>query len=158
MTRSRLAAVAALSIPALLIAAPAAPGGEAPTDGFQVDIVGCVTDQDSDQDFVDVKSKVRRKRMTYGGRAAALVPVKGAKVVTKLKDLVQDDGDNVVDAKDADKTNKKGVAKTQHEFNNFGNYKVIAVAKLGGVVIARDTRKFGVGDRESGACDPTIEI
>ena len=90
------------------------------------------------------------------GSAAAFVPVQGAKVVTKLKDLTTEDGNNVLDAKDSDRTNDNGVAKTSHPFNNFGNYKVTAKLKVDGEVVATDTVEFGVSDRVSGKCGPPL--
>ena len=58
---------------------------------------------------------------------------------SKLADKTPQNGNNVVDAKDSDKTNDDGVAKTKVEFDDFGNYKVIVKAKVGGEVVAKDT-------------------
>ena len=80
----------------------------------------------------------------------------GAKVVTKLKDMTLSDGNDVVDAKDTDKTNDDGVAKTKVEFDAFGNYQATSKVKVNGEVVAQDMVDFGVKDRESGACDPPI--
>ena len=158
MTRFRLAATAALCVLALLVPASSAPGGTAPNDGYSVMLRNCWTMHTADQDFVDLISKVLWVKPGSGATAAAATPVNGAKVITKLKDLVQEDGNNAIDPRDSDRTNKNGVAETRHEFNNFGNYKVTSIAKVDGEVVARDSRKFGVGDRDSGKCDPTIEI
>jgi hypothetical protein len=66
---------------------------------------------------------------------------------------VPENGNNVVDAKDSARTNSDGVALLQHEFNNFGNYRIRLEALDDGRVVARKTINFGVSDRESGKCD-----
>ena len=116
----------------------------------------CKTAQQTEDDFAKIKSEVDklfRGPGRRGARAARFVPVDNAKVVTKLKDLTTADGNDVVDAKDSDKTNDDGVAKTKVEFDNFGNYRVTIKAKVDGEVVATDTIEFGVADRESGKCD-----
>jgi hypothetical protein len=121
--------------------------------------------QKTDRDFAKIRTEVRRR--TRGGghtkgpgrRAVAAAPIEpaaGVKVVTKLKDLTTSDGNDVVDAKDVDKTDDDGVAKTKVEFDNFGNYRAVSKAKVDGEVVAEDTVDFGVPDRESGKCDPPI--
>ena len=158
MTRFRLAAVAALCIPALLVTVPAAPGGEAPRDTYRSD-TDCTTRHRGDRDKAKFKSKVQKVQRGPGrrGTAAALVPVQGAKVITRMTDLVTADGNNVLDAKDSDLTNDNGVAKTAHPFNNFGNYEVKVKVKVDGDVVATDEFRFGVFDRESGECAPATE-
>ena len=106
------------------------------------------------------KGRGELMRMTHpGGRrggAAALVPVEGAKMITKLLDLTLSNGNNVLDRKKSDLTNSKGVAKTKHEFNNFGNYRMTFKVKVNGDVVAEDAIDFGVSDRVSGKCDPPL--
>ena len=159
MTRLRLAATAALSITALLVATS---GGEAQRGDrdrgearYRLS-ASCKTAQRTERDFVKVTSSVDIFDRPGPGRAARFVPADNVKVVTKLKDLTTQDGNDVVDGKDTDKTNDGGVAKTKLEFDNFGNYRVTAKAKVDGEVVADDTIKFGVADRESGACDPPL--
>jgi hypothetical protein len=160
MTRFRLAAIAAIALGALFIATA---GGEAEQGNVaqsQYDLeVECDKTVHTDKTDDARMKAVAKKRRRGGGRrggASALVPVKGAKVVTKMRDLTTDDGNNVIEAKDSDRTNDNGVAKTSHEFNNFGNYKVKAKLKVDGDVVATDTDEFGVYDRETGACGPAI--
>jgi hypothetical protein len=153
MTRSRLAAVAALSLMVLPVTAV---GGEAPGDDIDAE-ASCKTLHTDKRDFEKTTVEVMRRRRGAARRAgaAAVVPVKGAKVITKLKDLTTEDGsNNVVDRKDTDRTNDNGIAKTKHEFNSFGNYRLKAIVKIDGDVVATDTVKFGVFDRESGKCEP----
>ena len=162
MTRIRLAAIAALTTLALLVTTT---GGEAQrandagTGMFRV-VMACKTAQRTARDFAKIVTKVFAQVQGEGGQAHAtrLFPVEGSKVVTKLRDLSRDDGNDVVDPKDTDRTNEDGVARTKVEFDNFGNYRVTSKAKIDGQVIGGDSMKFGVADRESGKCDPPIEI
>ena len=48
------------------------------------------------------------------------------------------------------------MAKTKHEFNNFGNYRMTFKVKVNGDVVAEDAIDFGVSDRVSGKCDPPL--
>ena len=162
MTRSRLAAVAALSTVALLVTTTggeAQKGNAAGEDMYRMSM-RCKTAQRTARDFV--KATITLLRLEKGGgrreaRAARLVPVDGAKTIAKLKDLTTTDGNNnVVDGKDSDKTNDDGVAKTKLEFDAFGNYRLTGKAKVDGDTVAVDTIDFGVQDRESGTCDPPI--
>jgi len=153
MSRFRLAAVAALSVVALLVTTT---GGEAAKEPrYDFDITKCSLNQLSMHDYAIVKALLRK--LVFGGQAAAFTPVENAKVITKLVDKTPDNGNNVVDAKDADRTNDNGVAKTKVEFNNFGNYRAIAKAKVDGEVVAKDTVDFGVSDRDGGKCDPPVQ-
>ena len=151
MTRLRLAAIAALSVLALLVTTT---GGEAAREPrYDFDITKFSLNQLSMHDYAIVKALLRK---LVFGQAAAFAPVENAKVITKLVDKTPENGNNVVDAKDADRTNDNGVAKTRVEFNNFGNYKAIVKAKVDGDVVAKDTVDFGVSDREGGKCDPPL--
>jgi len=153
MTRFRPAAIAALSVVVLLVTTT---GGQAAKEPrYDFDITKCTLKQPSMHDYAVIKAVLRK--LGFGGRAAAVTPVKNAKVITKLKDMTTSDGnDNVVDAKDTDKTNDDGVAKTKVEFNAFGNYRAIVKAKVDGEVVGKDTVDFGVSDREGGKCDPPL--
>jgi hypothetical protein len=152
MTRFRLAAIAALSVLALLATTT---GGEAAREArYDFDVTKCTLKQPTMHDYAVIKALLRK--LGFGGRAAAIAPVENAKVITKLKDLTASNGDNVVDAKDTDRTNDDGVAKTKVEFNNFGNYRAIVKAKVDGEVVGKDTVDFGVSDREGGRCDPPV--
>jgi len=162
MTRSRLAATAALSMVALLVTTtggeaqkpPRGPGGPG-ADRYTV-AATCKTAQRTARDFAKIRSLVRH---VARGRASAsaIVPADGVKVVTKLIDLNTADGNNVVKpAKKSDLTNDDGIAKTKHEFDNFGNYQVNVKVKVDGETVADDTLRFGVADRESGPCDPPL--
>ena len=157
MTRFRLAAVAALSIPALLVTTSVGQAGE---DRYR-STTTCKTKHRENRDFAKFRTAVKKlergDRPPRRGTAAALVPVKGAKVITKLVDLTPSNGNNVVGkAKQKDLTNKDGIAKTKHEFNNFGNYRATVKVKVDGDVVAKDAIDFGVADRESGRCDPPL--
>jgi hypothetical protein len=157
MTTARVAATAALSISVLLITTT---GGEAQRPDTYRAQTGCKTKHTTTRDFAKGRTEVRRLGDRPGDRrpagVAALVPVEGAKVITKLIDLTLSNGDNVLDRKDVDRTNDNGVAKTKHEFNDFGNYQMKFKVKVDGNVVAEDTIDFGVADRESGKCDPPL--
>jgi hypothetical protein len=152
MTRFRLAAIAALSALALLVTTT---GGEAGEMRYDFDITKCALNQSGTHDYLIIKALLRQLGFG-GGRAAAFTPVEGAKVITKLVDKTPQNGNNVVDAKDADRTNDNGVAKTRVEFDNFGNYRAIVKAKVAGDVVGKDTVDLGVSDREGGKCDPPL--
>ena len=153
MTRSRLAATAALTIPALLVTTTIGEAAKAPTYRSQTT---CKTRHTETRDFAKFKTEVNKVKRSGRASAAALVPVEGAKVITKLQDLTLSDGDDVVTPKDVDLTNENGVAKTKHEFKAPGNYFATVKVKVNGDVVAEDTVDFGVRDRESGPCDPPI--
>ncbi len=149
MTRSRLAAIAALSVPALLVTTT---GGEAAKRDYSAR-TACKTEHTMTRDFARLRTKVRRD-VADDARAAVLVPVKGATVITKLTDLNLADGNNVVPpAKDRATTNKRGVARTVHEFNNFSTYRVNVVVKVAGDVVERYKFEFVVADRTNGRCE-----
>jgi|SoiMethySBSTD1v2_1073268.scaffolds.fasta_scaffold708669_1 hypothetical protein len=163
MTRFRLAALAALILPALLLLPS---GGEAQTDD-----VDYTTHSECNMKFTSTKDKVKVtntvRRRSKGGRggpraphrrgdAAAIGPAAGVKVVTKLKDLTDTNGNNVVVKKDSDRTNDDGIAKTTLQLNNFGNYKVTSKVKVDGDTVASDAVIFGVSDRVSGKCGPPL--
>ena len=154
MTRYRLAALAALSLGALLATASI---GEAQRETFRANTT-CKTAQRTAKDFAKFKTKVDQLQRGPGrrGSAAAFVPADGVKVVVKLTDQTPQNGNNIVDGKDSDLTNDNGIAKTKLEFNNFGNYKAVVKVKTGGDVVDKDTIKFGVADRESGKCDAPL--
>jgi len=151
MTRFRLAAVAALSISALLLVAS---GGEA-VKRFRVDVT-CIEKHTMDRDFVMPKTLVEEQNGGDRATAAKFVPVKNAKVINKLKDLTDSNGDNVVDGKDVDKTNDNGIAKTKLEFDNFGDYRLKTIVKVNGDVVEREQLEFGVSDRVNGKCGPAL--
>jgi hypothetical protein len=161
MTCSRLAAAAALTIPALLVTATV---GHAQRDETYRVRTTCKTKHTETRDFAKLKTevnKVDRPGDGKGGKggkrgtAAAVVPVVGAKVITKLIDI--SGPDNVVGkAKKSKLTNDNGIAKTKHEFNALGNYRVTIKVKVDGDVVSEDARDFGVGDRENGPCEPLI--
>ena len=159
MTRSRLAAIAALSTVALLVTAT---GGEAQREPTYRAELSCKTRHTDggaraaqSYDWFILRVLVMQ---VIGGRspagAARLVPADGVKVITKVRDLTTADGNNVLDAKESDRTNDNGVAKTRHEFNNFGNYRAKATVRVDGEVVDTDTEEVGVYDRESGKCGP----
>jgi hypothetical protein len=154
MSRSRLAAIAALCIPVLPVTAM---GGEAPPDRYSSK-TGCKTRHTTTRDFVKLRTEVRRVERPSRDRAdaAAFVPVEGAKVITRLTDLNLADGNNVLTPKRKKLTNENGVARTRHEFNDFGSYQVNVKVKVDGNVVATDEFKFGVSDRVSGKCDPPL--
>ena len=156
MIRFRLAATAALSLSALLVATS---GGEAARQAavqYKAVIEECTVTHPMTRDYVTTETKVTREGGA-GARAAAFRPAPGVKVIAKLVDLTPQNGDNVVGkARKSDTTNDKGVAKIRHQFNNFGNYRVKVKAKVGGDVVARDRIDFGVGDRVDGPCGPPI--
>jgi hypothetical protein len=153
MTRSRLAAVAALAIAALLVTAT---GGEAAKQRDKLRTF-CGTKHGMTRDWVMGKAVYEREQdAERRASASRFVPVENAKVITKLKDLTASNGDNVVDGKDVDRTNDDGVAKTKLEFDNFGNYRLKFTVKIDGDVVATDAIDFGVSDRVNGACDPPL--
>jgi hypothetical protein len=155
MTRLRLAAPTVLSICVLLVTAT---GGEAAKQTYRFQ-ASCKTRHTMTRDFAKGRGELMRVTHTGGrrGGAAALVPVEGAKMITKLVDLTLSDGNNnVVDRKKSDLTNAKGVAKTKHEFDAFGNYRMTFKVKVNGNVVADDAIDFGVSDRVSGKCDPPL--
>lgn len=167
MTRFRFAAIAALSTASLLVTAT---GGQAQReDTYRANTI-CKTrhtdgaraagEPQGGRDFVIGITDVEKLQRGPGRRrgAAAFVPVQGAKVINKLKDLTTSNGDNVVDGKEVDRTNDNGRAKNKLEFDNFGNYRLKTKVKLDGDVVATDTVNFGVADRESGRCDPLTPV
>jgi hypothetical protein len=157
MTRFRLAAIAALSALALLVTTTggeAQKGNAAGTGDFRVRMT-CKTAQRTARDFAKITTRVYAVEGA-GRRRERLFPVEATKVVTKLRDLTRKDGNDVVDGKDADKTNDNGVAKTKLEFDGFGNYRAISKAKIDGQVVGADAVKFGVEDDESGKCDKPL--
>ena len=155
MTRSRLAAVAALSVVALLLTAT---GGEAAKEAPYRFQASCKEKHTMTRDFAKGRGELMQLSRPGGrrGGAAALVPVKGAKMITKLIDLTLSNGNNVIDRKKKALTNKDGVAKTKHEFNNFGNYRMTFKIKVDGEVVAEDAIDFGVSDRVNGPCGPPL--
>lgn len=155
MSRFRLAAVAAFSISVLLVPAT---GGEAAKQAPYRFQASCKTKHTMTRDFAKGRGELMQLSHRGGrrGGAAALEPVKGAKMITKLIDLTASNGNNVLDRKKSDLTNKNGVAKTKHEFNNFGNYRMTFKVKVDGDVVAQDAIDFGVSDRVSGRCDPPL--
>jgi hypothetical protein len=153
MTRSRLAASAALSITVVLVPITGGEAGTGPV--YKAVVKSCSTEHTMTRDFVTTRTKVTQDQGS--ARAAAFRPAPGVKVIAKLIDLTPQNGDNVVgDARRSDKTNAKGIAEITHEFNNFGNYRVKIKAKTGGEVVARAKRDFGVSDRTSGPCGPPV--
>jgi hypothetical protein len=153
MTRSRLAATAALSIAVVLVPITGGEAGTGPV--YKAVIKDCFVTHPMNSDFVTTETKVTKNQAN--ARAAAFRPAAGVKVVGKLIDLTPQNGNNVVGkARRSDKTNDKGVAKITHQFNNFGNYRVKVKARVGGVTVARDRIDFGVGDRVDGPCGPPI--
>jgi hypothetical protein len=169
MTRSRLAAVAALSIVVLPVAAL---GGEAPADDYRSKTT-CKTRHTMTRDFAKLRTKLLEREAPGDSRragAAAFVPVEGAKVITRLIDLTMSNGESVVDRKKNETTiahsdramkltNARGVAKTKHEFTKggfkyFGDFRARVKVKVDGDVVARDAIDFGVPDRVDGRCDP----
>jgi hypothetical protein len=154
MTRYRLAALAALSLGALLATASI---GEAQRETFRANTT-CKTAQRTAKDFIKFKTEVDQFQRGPGrrGSAAAFVPAAGVKVVVKLTDQTPQNGNNVVDGKDSDLTNDNGIAKTKLEVNAFSNYRAVVKVKTGGDVVDKDTINFGVSDRESGKCDPPL--
>src|SRR5918995_1518200 len=77
---------------------------------------------DSDRDFLDYVFTVQRRTRSKQSRAAALVGLKGAKVTGKFSDLTPADGDNAVIKEASTRTNARGSAELEFEFNNFGDY------------------------------------
>jgi hypothetical protein len=157
MTRLHLAAIAALCASALLVSASI---GEAQgEDRYRAD-ASCKTRHPGDRDFAKIRTEVQRQGRGGPDRragAAVFLPAAGVKVITKLVDLTPQNGNNVVGkAKKSDMTNADGVAKTRHEFNNFGNYRVKVKVKTGGEVVATDEIEFGVADREGGKCEAPL--
>ena len=155
MTRSRLAAIAALSIPALLITTSV---GEAQRDEQYRAGTTCKMRHTETRDKVKAKTEVSKLQRgpVRRGAAAAVVPAAGVKVIHKLKDLTDSNGNNVVDGKEVDRTNDDGIAKNTLELNNFGNYRLTTKVKVDGEVVAENTILFGVSDRVSGECDPPL--
>jgi hypothetical protein len=154
MTRSRLAATAALSITAVLVPTT---GGEAGTGTIYRADGQCTEEHTMTRDFFHTKVKVEKNVPRGSAQAAAFRPAAGVKVIVKLIDLTPQNGDNVVGkARKSDKTNDKGIAKTTHEFNNFGNYRLKIKAKTGGEVVAKDRIDVGVDDRVDGPCGPPV--
>jgi len=158
MTRFRLAALAALSIVALFMIASV---GEAARETRYRSTTGCKTKHTMTRDFAKFRTEVSAiAPPTRGpgrrGAAAAVQPVEGAKVITKLFDETPQNGDNVLTFKRKKLTNEKGVAKTKHEFNNFGNYRFTVKVKVDGEVVDTYERTFGVSDRVSGPCGPPL--
>ena len=150
MTRSRIAATAALSISVVLLPTT---GGEAGTGPVYRAEGSCTKEHTMTRDFFHTKVKVERNVAS----ASAFRPAPGVKVIVKLIDLTLQNGDNVVGkARKKDTTNDKGVAKTTHEFNNFGNYRLKIKAKTGGEVVAKDRIDVGVSDRTDGPCGPPV--
>jgi hypothetical protein len=161
MTRFRLAAIAALSTASLLVATT---GGEAAKQDTYKAQLSCKTKHTDGgaraaqmgSDFFILRILVWQVLGGGGAGAARQVPADGVKVITKVKDLSDEGGNNVLDAKEVDRTNDDGVAKTRHEFNNFGNYRTKAIVKVDGEVVATDVVRAGVFDRESGKCEPAV--
>jgi hypothetical protein len=156
MTRSRLAATAALSIVALFAIASV---GEAQREDRYRAQTGCKTKHTMTRDFAKFRTEVARQEARGPDRrahASVFRPVEGAKVITKLYDLTPENGNNVLTFKRKKLTNEKGIAKTKHEFNNFGNYRATVKVKVDGDVVATDEVRFGVSDRVSGKCDPPL--
>jgi hypothetical protein len=154
MTRLRLAAIAALSLVALLATTT---GGEAQGQG-DVDAQGsCDERHPGNKDFFDSTVKAKKQQRRGGAGAAAFRPLVGAKVIVKLVDLTSQNGNNVVGkARKSDRTNADGIAKTTHQFDNFGNYRLKIKVKSGGEVVARDRIDVGVSDRVDGKCGPPL--
>ena len=154
MTHHRISALAALSLVALLATAAV---GEAQREPVYRADASCKTRHPGSRDFAKITTEVRRQVLPVRGGSAALRPAPGVKVITKLIDRTPQNGNNVVGkARKSDLTNDNGVAKTKHEFNNFGNYRVKVKVKTGGDVVATDTIDFGVADREGGKCGPPL--
>ena len=163
MTRLRLAAIAALSTVALLVTAT---GGEALREDTYKATLTC-KEKHTDggggaraaqgMDFFILRVLVLQQIFGGGhGNVARTVPADGVNVVTKVKDLTTDDGNNVLDRKETDRTNDDGVAKTRHEFNNFGNYRAKAIVTVDGDAVATDVVRVGVSDRVDGKCGPPL--
>ena len=164
MTSFRLAAIAALATTSLLVTAT---GGEAQREDTYKATLSC-KEKHTDggggaraaqgMDFFLLRVLVIQQLFGGGhGNAARTEPADNVKVITKVKDLTTDDGNNVLDAKETDRTNDNGVAKTRHEFNNFGNYRAKAIVKVDGDTVATDVVKVGVSDRVDGKCGPPIQ-
>jgi hypothetical protein len=156
MTRFRLAATAAISLVALLVATT---GGEAARDAERAK-TSCKQISDGMYDYGDFKTTAEEFQRDDDDRAsaAAYVPLAGAKVIVKLTDRTPENGNNVLDAKDTDRTNKNGVAKNRVEFNNFGNYRATITTKSDGEVVDKDTIDFGISDRVTGKCGPPLGV
>ncbi|MGH2837327.1 MAG: hypothetical protein ACRDJY_03125 [Thermoleophilaceae bacterium] len=153
MTRFRLAAIAALTVLSLSVMASV---GQAQRETRYRSTTGCKTKHTMTRDFAKFRTEVAAVGPpTRGpgrrGAATAVQPVEGAKVITKLFDETPPDG-NVLTFKQKKTTNENGVARTRHEFNNFGNYRFTVKVKVDGEVVATDERTFGVSDRVSGPC------
>ncbi len=136
--------------------------GEAQQDRYRSQ-TGCTTKYTTTRSFAKLKTEVAQvtrpgpDRGKRSASTAAVVPVAGAKVITKLIDLVPENGNNVVGrAKKTDRTNDNGIAKTKHEFNNSGNYRFTVKVKVDGDVVDTYERTFGVSDRVNGPCGPPL--
>jgi hypothetical protein len=114
------------------------------------------------RDFAKFKTEVAaQEAVRRSGRrahASVFLPVEGAKVITKLFDETPQNGDNVLTFKRKKLTNEKGVARTKHEFNNFGNYRATVKVKVDGEVVDESEIRFGVSDRVSGPCGPPLGV
>ena len=157
MTRLRLAALAALTVLSLSVMASV---GQAARELRYRSQTGCKTKYTTTRSFAKLKTEVTSiGPPTRGpgrrGAAAAVQPVEGAKVITKLFDETPPDG-NVLTFKRKKTTNENGVARTKHEFNNAGNYRFTVKVKVDGEVVATDERTFGVSDRVNGDCGPPL--
>jgi hypothetical protein len=145
MTSIRLTSaliVAALALPV------AATGGEETRFRFKIE---CETEHAMTEDFVRLKTTVliRRPDDEHFRR------LRRARLISRLVDRYLENGNNVVTPRDSDETNRRGVARTEHEFNDFGNYR--AKLRLSEPLTGSPrgaVRNFGVWDRSSGACDP----
>ena len=157
MTRSRPAAIAALCASVLLVTASI---GEAQREDRYRAEASCKTRHTTSRDFVKTNTKVllqEGRGPDRRGGASAFRPAPGVKVIVKLIDRTPQNGNNVVGkARKRATTNDNGVAKTRHEVNGFGNYRLKVKAKTGGEVVATDEVDFGYADRVSGECDPPL--
>ena len=152
MTRSRLAVACTLagSLLVLILVFAGPSGGQGGGDDGWLLRVSCVTDQDGARDIVDVTALLRRDIRDRIRR------IRNRRVRSRMRDLVPENGNNVVDGRDSDKTNRRGVANLHHEFNSFGNYRIDVRAFDDGEEVVHKTITFGVADRESGKCDKPI--
>lgn len=105
----------------------------------------------SGRDFADLDVEVNR-RTKAKSNAAALVPVKGAKVRATFRDLTTTDGDNAIDSADGGTTDSDGETDLSFQFNNFGDYEIKYKVSKRGYKTKSKTLKFHVKDRTSGAC------
>jgi hypothetical protein len=148
MTRLRLVITSCLvaSLLAVLLLMPG--GGEAGEGSKWTLTARCTTQQDTSRDFVTIRSTLRHRS---NGR---LRRARGKLVRSRLKDLVPENGNDVAHATDRDRTNRRGVAVTRHEFRDFGNYRVTVRAFNHGRVVATKEVHFGTPNSTSGKCDP----